>query len=207
MAKEQGVPVTAEVTPHHLMLTDERVLGPAGSGSIARYDTHAKMRPPLRTELDRRALVDGLREGLIDIVATDHAPHASEDKECEFAAAANGVVGLETAFGVLMRLVHDGRLDLAALIRRLTVEPARILTRGEGLVASSIPKALGTLQVGAPADVVLLDPGMAWTVDPGDFASKGRNTPFAGWDLRGRVIATVVSGNLVHNVKAASLQT
>jgi dihydroorotase len=105
IAKEQGLPVTAEVTPHHLLLTDERVLGPAGAGSLARYDTHAKMRPPLRSEADRQALIAALREGLIDAIATDHAPHAPEDKECEFAVAANGVVGLETAFGGLMRLV------------------------------------------------------------------------------------------------------
>jgi len=201
IAKEQGLPVTAEVTPHHLLLTDERVLGPAGAGSLARYDTHAKMRPPLRSEADRQALVAALREGLIDAIATDHAPHAPEDKECEFAVAANGVVGLETAFGVLMRLVHEGALDLPTLIERLTAGPARVIARSGGMVPSDLASGLGTLQLGAPADVVLLDPEAEWTVDPATFVSKGRNTPFAGWRLRGRVMTTIVGGETAFTIK------
>ncbi|MFH1003098.1 MAG: dihydroorotase [Chloroflexota bacterium] len=181
-AKETGVRVTAEVTPHHLTLTEERVIG---------YDTKAKVNPPLRTEADIEALVQGLADGVIDAIATDHAPHTEVDKLCEFGLAAFGISGLETALGSLMGLVHAGRLSLNTLIARLTAGPAAILGKDFG--------RLGALAVGAPADVTIFDPDAEWVVDTGAFASKGRNTPLAGERLKGRVTATIVGGRLVYN--------
>ena len=180
-AKERGVRVTAEVTPHHLTLTEERVLG---------YDTSAKVNPPLRTEKDIQALIRGLNEGVIDIIATDHAPHTEADKQCEFALAPFGISGFETALGSLLGLVHDGQLTLATLISKLTCEPARIIGDKYGKI--------GTLAIGAPADVTIFDPDREWLVDTGAFASKGRNTPLAGSTLRGRVMATISQGKLVY---------
>ena len=205
-AKERGLPVTAEVTPHHLTLTEERVMGP-GYGLIgikynsgtsyepAPYDTSAKVNPPLRTRRDVEALVAGLREGVIDAIATDHAPHAIEDKLCEFDAAAFGISGLETALGALMSLVHRGELDLPTLIRRLTWDPAQVLGSG---YRGSVTHGLGTLAIGAPGDLVLFDPDAEWEVEPSVFTSKGRNTPLAECVLKGRVVATVVGGVRVY---------
>jgi dihydroorotase len=159
-------------------------------GGLA-YDTDAKVNPPLRSEADTAACLTGLLDGTIGCIATDHAPHAVQDKLCEFDAAAFGISGLETAFGLCMTLVHSGRLPLARLVAALTVGPARLLgldRRVEGL---------GTLSPGAPGDVVLIDPDEEWTVDPQEFASKGRNTPLAGTRLRGRVLATVYEGRVV----------
>ncbi len=178
-AKEKGVPVTAEVTPHHLTLTEERVTG---------YDTSAKVNPPLRTKKDIQALIQGLKEGVIDIVATDHAPHTEADKAVEFALAPFGISGLETALGSLMGLVHDGRLTLTALIARLTREPSRIIK----------DEKLGKLDIGTQADVTIFDPDREWLVDTKTFASKGRNNPWAGSVLRGRVMATIAQGRLVY---------
>jgi len=191
-AKARGARVTAEVTPHHLALTHEAVMRRAGEapGGLA-YDTDAKVNPPLRSEADTAACLTGLLDGTIGCIATDHAPHAVQDKLCEFDAAAFGISGLETAFGLCMTLVHSGRLPLARLVAALTVGPARLLgldRRVEGL---------GTLSPGAPGDVVLIDPDEEWTVDPQEFASKGRNTPLAGTRLRGRVLATVYEGRVV----------
>ena len=180
-AKERGVRVTAEVTPHHLTLTEERVLG---------YDTSAKVNPPLRTEKDIQALIRGLKEGVIDIIATDHAPHTEADKQCEFALAPFGISGFETALGSLLGLVHDGQLTLASLISKLTCEPARIIGDKYG--------KLGTLAIGAPADVTIFDPDRDWVVDTGAFASKGKNTPLAGSTLKGRVMATISQGKPVY---------
>ena len=180
-AKEKGIRVTAEVTPHHLTLTEERVIG---------YDTSAKVNPPLRTERDIQALLQGLKKGVIDIIATDHAPHTEADKRCEFSLAPFGISGFETALGSLMGLVHDGRLSLVTLISRLTSEPAKIIGNRYGKP--------GTLAVGATADVTLLDPNMDWVVDTGDFASRGKNTPLAGSVLKGRVMATISQGKLVY---------
>jgi len=178
-AKEQGVSVTAEATPHHLTLSEE---------AVATYGTNAKVNPPLRTEEDVSALVRGLREGVIDMVATDHAPHAPGDKACDFAQATFGISGLETALGILMGIVHGGEIDLGTLISKLTVEPARFLRRPD----------LGTLESGAPADIVVFDPDQEWEVKPDEFASKGRNTPLAGQVLRGRVVLTVYGGAAVY---------
>jgi len=178
-AKARGVRVTAEVTPHHLALTD---------AACADYDTHAKMNPPLREGRDVEALRAGLADGTIDCIATDHAPHHYDAKEQEFDNAPFGVVGLETALGVAVtELVDTGCLDLPALVRRLSTRPAEIAHLDAG-----------TLAAGAPADVVVFDPAARWQVDPARFFSKSRNTPFAGRELKGLVRWTIVGGQLVH---------
>jgi dihydroorotase len=190
-AKEKGVAVTAEVTPHHLTLTEERVMG----GQLKKnkqltYDTNAKVNPPLRTTEDITALIQGLKDGTIDAIATDHAPHTLVDKMCEFGLAAFGISGLETAFACLMSLVHDGRLDLKTIISKLTFEPARIIGTRFG--------ELGTLKPGCRADITLLDPNKEWVVDKRDFASKGKNTPFHGCHFKGKVRITIVAGQVVY---------
>ena len=193
-AKERGLPVTAEVTPHHLTMTHERVafsLNGTERNETLRYDTNAKVNPPLRTPEDVAACVEALRDGVIDAIATDHAPHADFEKACEFDEAAFGISGLETALGLCMTLVDSGALDLPTLIERLTVGPVRAL----GL-ERTVP-GLGSLAEGAPGDVVLFDPDAKWTVEPERFVSKGKNTPLAGQTLRGKVVATVVEGNVV----------
>jgi dihydroorotase len=191
-AKERGSPVTAEVTPHHLALTHEAVMAAAveSPGGLA-YDTNAKVNPPLRTPADAEACLRGLLDGTIDAIATDHAPHAIEDKLCEFDHAAFGISGLETALGLCLSLVHEERLDLPALVYKLTAGPVRAF----GL--ERVAPGLGTLAVGAPGDVVVFDPEAEWTVEPERFASKGKNTPLAGRRLRGRVVATVYGGKVV----------
>ena len=195
-AKERGLPVTAEVTPHHLTLTHEVVAFGANGSDALQYDTNAKMNPPLRAEEDVAACVAGVREGVIDAIATDHAPHAGYEKAVEFDQAPFGISGLETAFGLCMTLVHGGKLDLSALIERLTAGPVRAL----GLERSVA--GLGSLAEGAPGDIAVFDPGAEWTVEPERFASKGRNTPLAGRTLRGRVVATVAAGELVWQEQA-----
>jgi len=192
-AKARGVPVTAEVTPHHLCLTHEAVLLGAGEtpGGLA-YDTNAKVNPPLRAPEDAAACLAGLLDGTIDCIATDHAPHAIEDKLCEFDHAAFGISGLETAFGLCMTPVGaQHAAPLPTLIEKLTVAPARTLGLDRRI------EGLGTLSAGAPADVALIDPEAEWTVEPERFASKGRNTPLAGRTLRGRVVATLHVGRVV----------
>lgn len=187
-ARDEGVSVTAEVTPHHLTMTEEMVAG---------YNTDAKVNPPLRTAEDIAALILGLKEGVIDAIATDHAPHTAEDKMGEFALAAFGISGLETALGSLMELVHQGKLDLVTLISKLTHEPASFLRRDD----------LGTLKPGSPADVTVFDPQKEWVVRPDDFASKGKNTPLAGSVLKGKVMVTVFGGAVVHKDDAIKLET
>ncbi|MBM4446967.1 MAG: dihydroorotase [Chloroflexi bacterium] len=190
-AKEKGVSVTAEVTPHHLTLTEERVMGSQlKENKQLAYDTNAKVNPPLRTKEDIAALIKGLNGGIIDAIATDHAPHTLVDKMCEFGLAAFGISGLETALACLMGLVHSGQLDLKTLISKLTFEPARIIGTKYG--------ELGTLKTGCPADVTLLDPNKEWVVDSHDFASKGKNTPFDGCSFKGRIIMTIVAGKTVY---------
>ena len=188
-AKERGAAVTCEATPHHLTLTDEAILGHGGSHGAfeplteAAYDTNAKVAPPLRSRDDMAAMVEGLRDGTADFVATDHAPHGRTDKLTTFDEAANGISVLETALGSVMSLVHDGGLTLPLAIERLTASPARFLGMD-----------LGTLKPGSPADVTIFDPDAEWVVDPAQFASKGKNTPLAGTKLRGRVVATIAGG-------------
>jgi len=191
-AKAQGLPVTAEVTPHHLLLTHEAVMrGPGEAPGGLAYDTNAKVNPPLRTPEDVQACREALAQGVIDCIATDHAPHALEDKLCEFDLAAPGISGLETALGACLELVTAGHLTLHRLVEALTVGPVRAL----GL-DGHVP-GLGTLRPGAPGDVVAIDPGREWTVDPTSFASKGKNTPLAGRRLRGQAVLTVCGGKVV----------
>ena len=177
-AKHRGVRVTAEATPHHLVLTEEAVRG---------YRTAAKMNPPLRTVADREAVREGLADGSLDVIATDHAPHHYDEKEAPFANAPDGVVGLETAVGVVMtKLVGKGVIDLPTMVDRMSTAPAR---------AFGLPG--GTLAPGSPADVTVIDPQLEWRVDPTRFLSRSRNTPFDGWALRGGAALTVVGGRVV----------
>jgi dihydroorotase len=192
-AKARGVRVTAEVTPHHLTLTDEVVAFGCHGADELLYDTNAKVNPPLRSQDDVDACVQSLADGTIDCVATDHAPHAVIEKLCEFDEAAFGISGLETAFGLCMRLVNENKISLETLIERLTAGPVRAL----GL-DRHVP-GIGTLAPGATADVVLLDPDAEWVVEPERFASKGKNTPLGGVTLRGRVVMTIANGVIVHD--------
>ncbi|MCK4547461.1 MAG: dihydroorotase [Candidatus Eisenbacteria sp.] len=177
-ARDRGVRVTAEATPHHLVLTED---------AVRTFDTNAKVNPPLREERDREAVREGLRMGAIDAIATDHAPHAREEKEVEFDEAAFGLLGLETAVGlVLTELVAPGVLTLTEAVRLLSLGPAQVL----GL-------DLGTLGPGKPADVTVLDLDEMWTVEPDGFESRSKNTPFAGWQLTGRPIGALVDGRFV----------
>lgn len=190
-AKASKFAVTAEATPHHLTMTEERV---AIASKKAKADSNAKVNPPLRKERDVKALVAALKEGVIDAVATDHAPYTRADKSGAFASAAFGISGLETALGSLMSLVHRGDMDLPTLVARLTSGPARALPRIRGLAGGDI----GTLQVGALADVTIFDPDAEWVVEPVRFASKGKNTPLAGETLKGKVMATIYGGRIVY---------
>jgi dihydroorotase len=177
--KARGIRVTCEVAPHHFTLTDEALSG---------YDTNAKMNPPLREMVDRDAMIQGLADGSIDAIATDHAPHHYDEKEVEFDRAPFGIVGLETAVSLVFdRLVHCGHIGLPRMVELLSANPARIL---------KIPG--GTLAVGAPADVTLLAPDLPVIVSASRFRSKSRNTPFDGWTLRGGVGATIVGGRIVY---------
>jgi dihydroorotase len=177
-AKDRGLRVTAEACPHHFTLTHDACEG---------YQTNAKMNPPLREPEDREAVRQGLRDGTLDVICTDHAPHHYDAKEREFDDAPNGIIGLETALGLaITELVDGGLLDLPTLIRRMSSAPARIF---------NLPG--GTLARGAGADVVVLDPTAEWVVDPDRFFSKSRNTPFGGRRLRGRAEATIVRGQVV----------
>jgi dihydroorotase len=177
--KARGVLVTAEVTPHHLFLTDAAV-------SEAAYDTNTKMNPPLRSEADRLAVLEGLRDGTIDCIATDHAPHTGDDKNVEYDQAAFGIVGLETAVPLCLDRLVGAVVALPQLVALLSTRPARVL----GLPG-------GTLAPGSPADLTLLDLAMRRAVDPGRFESRSRNTPFAGWTLRGWPAMTIVAGRVV----------
>ena len=174
--------VTCEITPHHFALTEE---------SVGAYDTHCKMNPPLRSAVDREALLIALADGSIDAIATDHAPHASHEKQVEFEHAAFGVTGLETALGLaITKLQRERKIGLARIIELLSTNPARIA----GL------KGRGSLARGAVADVTLFDPGARWTFHAEKSLSKSRNTPFDGWQLTGRVVATIVGGNFVYRL-------
>src|SRR6266508_1868405 len=185
--RSRGFPASAEVTPHHLTPTHEAVLlGPAETPGGLAYDTNAKVNPPLRTPADVASCVEGLRDGTIDCIATDHAPHATQDKLCEFDAAAFGISGLEAALGLALTA-----LSLEEAVHALTLGPVRALGLDRRI------EGLGTLSVGAPGDVAIIDPDAEWTVEPETFASKGRNTPLAGRRLRGRVVATVYEGRIV----------
>jgi dihydroorotase len=183
--RDRGVHVTAEVTPHHLTLTDEALLG---------YNTNAKVAPPLRSAADVIACREGLADGTIDAIATDHAPHAVHEKDLEFTEAPPGMIGFETAFPVVLDLVRGGDLSPLELMRRLSTNSAKILDRPGG-----------SLAIGAAADVVILDPDRSWTYDPAKGYSKSRNSPWAGQTLTGRAIATIVGGWLVYDVERGVL--
>ncbi len=178
-ARARGVKISGEVCPHHIALTD---------AAIENFDTNYKMNPPLRTERDIAALLEGIADGTLDILASDHAPHAGFEKEVEFDAAPFGIIGLETELGLFLELlVHKHKtIDLPRLLALFTINPARLL----GLES-------GTLSLGAPADVTVIDPDLEWTVDAASFASASRNTPFDGWKLRGRAVRTIVGGKTV----------
>ena len=176
-AKKRGVKVTAEATPHHFTLTDKSVLS---------YDTNAKVNPPIRSKEDMEGIREGIREGVIDIIATDHAPHTEDEKKVEFDLAPFGISGLETALPLALKLVEDGVLTLTELIRKLTINPAQIIKSDRG-----------TVKLGAPADVVIFDSNKVIKVDRDKFRSKGKNTPFHGWQLSGQVLYTIVGGQIV----------
>ena len=175
-AKSRGVKVTAETCPHYFSLTEEAVRG---------YNTMAKMNPPLRTADDVAAIKQGLKDGVIDVIATDHAPHAMDEKSGEFDYASFGVVGLETAVGLSFKLVLEGTLTLNDVVSRMSSNPAKILNLNKG-----------TLSAGADADITIIDPNIEWTVDSAQFKSKSKNTPFNGWKLKGRAVQTIVGGRI-----------
>jgi dihydroorotase len=176
-AKRRGLPVTCEVTPHHLTLTEE---------ACRTYDTHTKCNPPLRTAADRAALQEGLRDGTIDAIATDHAPHSSIEKDVEFEQAAFGMIGLETAIPLALEMTRNGTVSPSRLVALLSTQPAEVLgLEGGGLVP------------GAPGDVTVIDPDAGWTVEPGLIRSRSKNTPFGGRQLLGRAALTIVGGNIV----------
>ena len=184
--KERGVRVTCEVAPHHFTLTDETLDGPV------KYDTNLKMNPPLRERADRDAMLDGLADGTVDVIATDHAPHHSDEKMVEFDRAPFGIVGLETAVALVFdRLVHSGRISLRRAIELLSTNAAAVM---------KIPG--GTLAEGVAADVTIIDPDRTVTVDAASLRSRSRNTPFQGWTLRGSVMMTMVGGRIVHESPA-----
>ena len=180
-AKGQGLPVSAEVCPHHFSITEE---------AVRCYNSNAKMNPPLRTDEDVQALKQGLVDGTIDAIATDHAPHALQEKQLEFDTAPFGIVGFETALPLTLRLVHEGVLSLEQALDKLTRSPAQLF---------HLP--VGNLQPGSHADIVVFDPHEEWVVDPTKFFSKSQNTPFGGWTVKGKVKMTLVDGRMVYDAR------
>lgn len=177
--KHKGVPITCETCPQYFTLTEDEVLK---QGSLARVN------PPLRSQSDVDAIIRGLQDGTIDAIVTDHAPHSAEEKARPLAEAPSGMVGLETSLAVtLTALYHTGKMSLSDILRKMTINPACILRVGTGRLA-----------IGAEADLTIFDPNEAWVVDPAKFASKGRNTPYAGQTLKGKVKYTIVGGNIIY---------
>ena len=177
-AKARGIDVTAEVTPHHLSLTDE---------IVTMANTATKVNPPLRSRDHVEAMIQGLKDGTIDAIATDHSPHAFEEKDREYCFAPSGFSGLETALGVVLtHLYHTGLFTLSEVVERMTAAPARVMDLAEG-----------TLSVGASADVVVFDPDAEWTVDPKEFYTKAKMTPYEGMKLKGKAVMTIVNGKVV----------
>ncbi|MDB6108962.1 MAG: Dihydroorotase, partial [Pedosphaera sp.] len=212
-ARKRGVPISGEACPHHFVLTDATIAGSEkfwaadgagvfgyGSATTGRpvwpsYDTNFKMNPPLRSARDREAILEGLVDGTLEILGSDHAPHCDYEKEVEFDYAPFGITGLETELSLsLMQLYHTKRLGLAELIAKFTVAPARLLRL-----------AKGTLKPGADADVTVLDPGREWVFERRESASKSSNSPFYGWELRGKAVMTVVGGKIVWREREASV--
>jgi dihydroorotase len=178
-AKKRGLQITAETTPHYFTLTNE---------ALQTYNTNLKVNPPLRSAADVAAIKEGLADGTLDAIVTDHAPHARTDKELEFEYAANGISGLETSLGLSLRLVSEGVLSLPELIAKMSLNPARILNLSKG-----------TLETGADADITVIDPQLNWTVDVQTFCSKGKNSPFHGWEMQGKAILTIVGGEIKYD--------
>ena len=177
--KHKGVPITCETCPQYFTLTEDEVLK---QGSLARVN------PPLRSQSDVDAIIRGLQDGTIDAIVTDHAPHSAEEKARPLTEAPSGMVGLETSLAVtLTALYHTGKMSLSDILRKMTINPACILRVGTGRLA-----------IGAEADLTIFDPNEAWVVDPAKFASKGRNTPYAGQTLKGKVKYTIVGGNIIY---------
>lgn len=176
-AKKRGVPVTAETAPHYFSLTD---------ASVKDYNTNSKMNPPLRTEQDIKAICQGLVDGTIDVIATDHAPHSIIEKAVEFDQAANGIIGLETAVPLGLKLVETGIIDITDLIEKMSKNPARILGLKNGL------------EIGKTADITIIDPEISYCIDANRFQSLSRNTPFDGWDVKGKAVLTMVGGKVVY---------
>jgi dihydroorotase len=177
-AKSMGLPVTCETAPHYFTLTDE---------AVKNYNTHAKMNPPLRSEKDRRAVREGLADGTIDVIATDHAPHSSIEKEVEFDQAAFGIIGLETSLSLGLKLVFEGILSLEQLILKMTSNPSKILGINN------------MLKPGNRADITIFDPDVTYQVDSNKFYSKSRNTPFERWEMKGKAVCTIVDGKVLFN--------
>jgi len=176
-AKKRGIPVTAETAPHYFTLTEE---------SVKEYKTNTKMNPPLRSGHDREAVCQALADGTIDVIATDHAPHSSIEKEVEFDKAANGIIGLETSVSLALKLVENGVINMARLVEKMSTNPARILGIETGLL------------VGRPADITIIDPERSYRVNADSFRSLSRNTPFDGWDMKGKAVLTMVGGKIVY---------
>jgi len=206
-AKKRGVPISGEACPHHFTLTDAAIAGGekfwAKDGKLLakfqggelpdwqNYDTNFKMNPPLRTARDREAILEGLADGTIEILCSDHAPHCDYEKEVEFDYAPFGITGLETELALsLMQLVHAGKISLADMIAKFTMNPARLLNLNKG-----------SLSVGADADVTVFDPEQEWIYNRDDSASKSKNNPFFGWKLKGNAVATIVSGKIIWSGK------
>ena len=175
-AKKRGIPVTAETAPHYFTLTEDAVKG---------YNTDAKMNPPLRSEHDREAVLEGLADRTIDVIATDHAPHSYIEKEVEFDRAANGIIGLETSVSLSLKLVQDSIISIADLVEKMSTNPAKILGLNIGITA------------GNPADITIIDPDILYKIDSSRFKSLSRNTPFDGWNMKGKAILTMVGGKVL----------
>ncbi len=177
-AKQEGIPVTCETAPHYFTLTHQAVM---------EYDTNAKMNPPLRTEEDRQAILDGLCDGTIDVIASDHAPHSVLEKDLEFDRAAFGIVGLETSLPLCLKLLHEGVMSIETIVEKMAKNPAGILGYNNDL------------KPGAAADITIIDPDAEFSVNPEYFHSKGKNTPFSGWNLKGRAFCTIIDGRVISN--------
>ncbi len=176
-AKKRGIPVTAETAPHYFSITD---------AAVKEYNTNAKMYPPLRSDQDREAVCKGIADGTIDVIATDHAPHSFIEKQVEFDRAANGIIGLETSVSLSLKLVENGVISMEVLVEKMSSNPARILGLENGLL------------IGRPADITIIDPERPYRVNADNFKSLSRNTPFDGWDMKGKAVLTMVGGKIVY---------
>ncbi len=183
-AKKREVPVTAETAPHYFTLTDE---------AVKEYNTNTKMNPPLRSSHDREAVCQGIADGTIDVIATDHAPHSFIEKQVEFDRAANGIIGLETSVALSLKLVEDGVIPMTVLVEKMSTNPARILGLKNGL------------HIGGPADITIIDPERSYRVTADNFRSLSRNTPFDGWDMKGKAVLTMVGGKIVYQEEPSAV--